>query len=49
MVEAGSWPSDIPPFTEWLVIEVFIEDQLGMPTMSQPLEQLQMKKQTFLK
>jgi len=24
MVEAGSWPSDIPPFTEWLVIEVFI-------------------------
>jgi hypothetical protein len=24
MVEAGSWPSDIPAFTEWLVIEVFI-------------------------
>jgi hypothetical protein len=24
MVEAGSWPADIPPFTEWMVIEVFI-------------------------
>ena len=24
MVEAGNWPSDIPAFTEWMVIEVFI-------------------------
>jgi hypothetical protein len=24
MVEAGSWPADIPLFTEWMVIEVFI-------------------------
>lgn len=24
MVAVGSWPSDIPAFTEWMVIEVFI-------------------------